>query len=170
MEKIYDTCLELCDQRHYKIVEKNDHQILALKKNGKQMCVFLANSHKFNIERLQEYISIMKKMDVWHCIIVYKDSATSVAKNFISGSDEMIIELFNEDELKFNLTKHILVPLHELVVFENNEECENFKKKYEKKLPIIKKTDPVARFYGFKKGDFIKVTRKDGFVCYRIIT
>ena len=168
MEKIYKTCVELCEQRDYKIVEQEDDQILAVK-DGKQLCVFLANSHKFNIERLQEYIFMMKKMDVWHCIIVYKDNATPVAKKIVSDSNEMVIELFNEDELKYNITKHYLVPLHELVVFENNEEYDIFKKKYGNNLPVILKTDPVARFYGFKKGDIIKVTRKNGYIAYRIV-
>ena len=108
-------------------------------------------------------------MDVWHCIIVYKDNATPVAKKIVSDSNEMVIELFNEDELKYNITKHYLVPLHELVVFENNEEYDIFKKKYGNNLPVILKTDPVARFYGFKKGDIIKVTRKNGYIAYRIV-
>lgn len=169
MEKAYETCIEIFTQRGYEIIEKDDDRILANKQCGKQICAFLANNHKFNIERIQEYIYMMKKMDVWHCIIVYKDNATPVAKKIVSDSNEMIIELFNEDELQYNITKHYLVPPHELVMFDNSKEYDIFKKKYGDKLPIILKNDPVVRFYGFKKGDILKITRKNGYISYRTV-
>lgn len=169
MERAYETCVELCEQRGYEIIEQDDDRILANKKCGNQICIFLANNHKFNIERIEEYIVMMRKMDVWHCIIVYKDNATPVAKKFVSDSTEMQIELFNEDELQYNLTKHYLVPLHELYEFKSKKEYDVFKKKFGEKLPVILKTDPVSRFYGFKKGDIIKITRKDGYVAFRIV-
>ena len=169
MEKAYEICIEMCDQRGYEIIEQDDDRILANKQCGKQICVFLANNHKFNIERIQEYIYMMKKMDVWHCIIVYKDNATPVAKKIVSDSSEMMIELFNEDELQYNITKHYLVPLHELYEFESKKDYDIFKKKFGDKLPVILKNDQIVRFYGFNKGDIIKITRKNGYVAFRIV-
>ena len=61
MEKCYKTCLEIFDQRGYDIIEKDEEQILAIKKDGKQICAFMATMSKFNVERIQEYISIMKR-------------------------------------------------------------------------------------------------------------
>ena len=168
--KAFEICKEMFVQRNYEIVEYDDERILAMKEDGSQICAFIpALMTKFNVDKIQEYISMIKKMDIWHCLIVYKDSATPIAKKVVDDSQEIRIELFNEDELKYNITKHYLVPLHELVVFENNEEYDIFKKKYGNNLPVILKTDPVARFYGFKKGDIIKVTRKNGYIAYRIV-
>lgn len=168
--KPYDICLEMFEQRGYEIVEQDDERILAIKEDGNQICAFISkNMTKFNVDRIQEYISMIKKMDIWHCIIVYKDSATPIAKKVVEDSKEIIIELFNEDELQYNITKHFLVPLHELLYKKKSKECDTFKKKYSDKFPVILKTDPIARFYFYDKGDVIRVTRKDGYITYRIV-
>ena len=169
MEKAYNTCLELFEQRGYDILEKDEDQILGIKKDGKQVCAFMANTPKFNVERIQEYISIMKQIDVAHAIIIYKDNATPVAKKIIEESTEMVLELFQEEEVQYNITKHYLVPKHELYCEKGSSNAKKFKEQYSDKFPIILKTDPVCRFYGFNKGDIIKVTRKDGHVIFRMV-
>ena len=169
MEKVYEVCVELLIQRGYDIIEKDDEHILALKKDGKQICVFLSDTPKFNVEKIQEYISLMRKIDVFHAIIVCKDNATPVAKKIIEESNDMIIELFHKEELMCNITKHYLVPKHELAFERGSNGAKEFKVKYSDKFPIILKTDPISRFYGFKKGDIIKVTRRGGNVMYRIV-
>jgi DNA-directed RNA polymerase I, II, and III subunit RPABC1 len=167
IEKAYKVCEEMFEQRGYNIVEKDDERILAIKEDGKQICAFInKTSTKFNVERIQECISMMKEMDVWHGLIVYSDTATPVAKKIVEESQKMKIELFHEKELQYNLTKHYLVPLHELKYKKDSEEAKEFKKN---KYPIISQTDPVARFYGWSTGDIIQITRKDNFIMYRII-
>ena len=112
--------------------------------------------------------SMMKKMDINHSIIVYQDTATPVAKKIIEESTELNIELFHVDELQYNITKHSLVPRHQIMYKKNTVGCSNFKKKYSSKFPLLQKNDPVARFYGFDTGDIIKITRDDG-VMFRIV-
>ena len=162
MEQAYKICIEMFEQRGYSIIESDECRILALKQDGSQICAFFT-LHKFSIERLEEFISMMKKMDVWHAIIVYKENATSVAKQSVSDSKEMVFELFEFDEMQYNRTKHYLVPKHEKV----DPELEGVKKQIIDKLPILFKTDPISRFYGFKKGDLIKINRKDNSIFYR---
>ena len=53
MDKAYEICIEMFEQRGYDIIEKDDDQILAIKKDGKQICAFMANTPKFNVERIQ---------------------------------------------------------------------------------------------------------------------
>ena len=174
MEKAYETCVEMIEHRGYIIIDQDDERILATRENrvtkkDEQICVFITNTSKFNVESIQEYISMMKKMDVWNCIIVYRDSATPVAKKIIEETKDMNIELFTEDELQYNITKHVLVPKHEIVFKKGTVGCVNFKKKYTDNLPIILKTDPVSRYYGYEKGDIIKITRRNGYVVFRIV-
>ena len=169
MEKAYQTCLELLDQRGYKIIEESDGQILAVKQNGDQICVCLSTNPKFNVERVQEYITIMKQMEVYHAIIIYKDNVTPVAKKVIEESKEMVIELFQEEEMQYNITKHYLVPKHELLYKKGSSALKEFKDKFSDKFPIILKNDPVCRFYGYSRGDIIKVTRENGTIMYRIV-
>ena len=39
----------------------------------------------------------------------------------------------------------------------------------ELKIPIILTTDAVSRFYGFSEGDCVRITRKDGYVTFRMV-
>ena len=108
----------------------------------------------------------MNQVNILHSIIIYGDTITPTVKKTIQTMTEMEIELFTESELLFNITKHILVPTHEkLSEFENKI----FKKKFGVKFPIILTTDPVSRFFNFKKGDIIRVTRKNNYVSYLVV-
>jgi DNA-directed RNA polymerase I, II, and III subunit RPABC1 len=169
MMKAYEICSEMIDQRGYKIIDKDDERILANKPDGTQMCIFLSNYSKFNVDSIQEYLSMMKKMEISHCIIVYRDNITPVAQKIVDDIFDMQIELFNEDELQYNITKHYLVPKHELMYKKGTPDCIKFKKKYTDKFPILQKSDPVCRFYNYDKGDIIKVTRRNDYVSFRVV-
>ena len=165
VSKAYDVCMEMFIQRGFDIVEQDEERILAVKDDGAQICAFIPKiMSKFNVECIQQYISMLKKMDIYHCVIVYKDSATPIAKKVVEDSCEILIELFNEEEMQYNITKHKLVPLHKLKYRKNSKECAAFSK-----YPIILKTDPVSRFYGFQKGDIIEITRSNGYITHRIV-
>ena len=167
IDTAYSTCIEMFIQRGYSIIEKDDERILAVKEDGDQICAFINKlCCKFNVERIQECISMMKDMNIWHGLIVYSDTVTPVAKKIVEESQKMKIELFHERELQYNLTKHYLVPLHELKYKKDNPEAKYFKTN---KYPIISQSDPVSRFYGWEIGDVIQVTRKDNFIMFRII-
>ena len=76
-------------------------------------------------------------------------------------------ELFTEQEIAVDITQHHLVPLHEKVLQTDDDftpkqllEARNF--------PKILSTDPISKYYNFKPGDIIRVTRKSGIVVYRL--
>lgn len=76
------------------------------------------------------------------------------------------IQLFNLRKLMFNITKHIMVPCHEVLnIWTNGNEVENIKKTYNvcqfSEFPIISHNDPVAKFIGLKKGEICKITRNN---------
>lgn len=169
MNKTYETCLEMLNQRHYINIIENDDHILAEKQNGEYICCFFQPIQKFNIEYLQEYINIMNKFKLSHAIIIYKDNITPIVKKTIYDLKDIIIECFIEDELQYNITKHYLVPKHELLYYVNSKEAIELRKKFNNKFPILLKSDPICRFYGFNKGDIIKITRKNNHVIYRIV-
>ena len=159
------------------------------------MCVFIITATKFNVESIQEFMSMMHKMNLKHSIIVYKDAVTPMAKKIIEENKginpffqlsqpyeriiilifilifiDMDIELFHVDDLQYNLTKHYLVPKHNLAYRKGRKGYINFKKSYDAdKFPILLTSDPVAKFYHYQKGDIIRITRQNGFVSYRIV-
>lgn len=174
MNKAYQTCIELIQQRGYEIDDNDDERILATRINQftgeeEQICVFLTKTSKFNVDSIAEFISSLQKMEVSHCIIVYKDNATPVAKKIVDESKDLRIELFDESELQYNITRHEIVPKHEIAYKKGTKDCVEWKKKYSDNFPILLSNDPICRFYGYDKGDVIKVTRKNGYVTFRIV-
>ena len=146
--------------------------VLALNKNGEQIGLFIIGS-KFNVETIQEYISTIRKIGLQSSIIVYRDTATPVAKKIVqelNDSKDMVIELFTEEELQYNPTEHKLYSPHEIAYKRGTSECIKFKKDHIGNLPEIYKSDAISRFFGFERGDIIKITRRtNGFVVYRIV-
>ena len=92
MEKALQTCVEIFQQRGYEIIEQDDNRVMAIKQDNEQVCAFMADTPKFNVERVQEYISLMNTMNISHALIVYKENATPVAKKVVDNATGMNIE------------------------------------------------------------------------------
>jgi len=108
----------------------------------------------------------MDEMQIFHSIILYKESITAFTKKAIEQSLEMTFELFAIEDLQFNITKHVLQPKFECLT---TEESTNFKKQYGIRFPTLRKDDPISRFYGYSKGDVIKITRPNKYISYSIV-
>lgn len=68
------------------------------------------------------------------------------------------VEIFQITDLLVNITKHLLKPQHRVLTA---EEKQRLLKKYsieEKQLPRMLGKDAIARYYGFEKGQVLKVT------------
>lgn len=105
-----------------------------------------------------------------HCIIVYPGVVTSFAKNHTAFVKDIEIELFHTRELMLNITQHILVPMkHRLL---DMKERKNIQKKYsikDSQFPRLYRDKPISKFFNFKEGDLIEITRRDGTITYRIV-
>ena len=160
---VRQTCTEMLEQRGYHIT---DPDLFIGEFGNKKIIVFYNTCAKLNVEKVQEYVSLLQQAGIHHCIINYKNSITPVAKKVIEELVDFKLECFEEKTLRFNITKHSLVPKH---IALPKKEADEFKKKYGIKIPVILKTDPVSRFFNFQRGDIIKVIRADGFISYRIV-
>lgn len=83
------------------------------------------------------------------------------------------VEVHTLNRLQVNITKHVLVPKHEVIHDKTvvDKLIEDFKLKNKYQLPMILKTDPIAKYYGMKSGDVVKITRNSPtageFIVYR---
>ena len=82
-------------------------------------------------------------------------------------------EVWQLDDLQVNITQHKMVPEHSVL---NEEDKANLMDKYKIKphqLPKIQKADPIARYFGVKRGDVMKIIRASEtagrYVTYRIV-
>ena len=167
-ERAFDICLEMLQQRNYEMIEidKDSLRIIAVKPDGQQMCVVFNSSPKFDTKSMKEIISIMNELEVIHSLVIYRDSITPATKSTLTQTTDIIIELFAEEDLQYNITKHYLQPKFECL---SEEESEKFKKKYGSKFGVLRFDRPIARFYNYQKGDVIRIIRKNGYISYRIV-
>ena len=158
------TVLEMLEQRGYTIVDTEN--IMALKPDGSQVIVFFNESTSFDTKSMKEILSVMNEAGVVHSIVIYKDKVTPATKSTLEQCDDMKIELFAEEDLQINITKHRLQPLFEKL---KDDEIVEFKKSFGLKFGILRIDRPIARFYNYSKGDVIRITRSDGYINYRIV-
>ena len=69
-------------------------------------------------------------------------------------------EMWNINELMYNIAKHDYVPKHEIVKDEHVDEILNTYNITVEELPGIRVNDPMARYVGAKAGQLIRIHRK----------
>lgn len=168
-ERVKQTLKEMFEQRGYKDIREEEDTLLATHQD-QTVCAFYTPIQKINMSEIRNKIAILWEMKIPHGIVVYEEGKENSNVNSIVATTVetgMNIELFQADDLQYNPIKHILVPKHEGL---SAKESKEFRDTYgAQKLPIILKTDPICRFFDFKKGSVVKITRRDGHVCYRIV-
>lgn len=149
------------------LVEKSDDE-------SNQLFVFFPEEEKVGVKPIKVYTDRMKEEGVTYAILVLRLDMTAFAKHAVQelSSDICHIEHFKEAELLVDITEHTLVPEH--IVLSQNEKAELLKRYRlkEMQLPRIQPNDPVARYYGMKRGNVVKITRPSEtagrYVTYRI--
>jgi DNA-directed RNA polymerases I, II, and III subunit RPABC1 len=136
-------------------------------KNNKIMIKFIVNQ-KLRINNLTNLVEDIITTQLFTendtLIIITHDKITNeIFDEFLETiyqKHNIFIQLFWIETLMVDITQHKLVPNHSIV---SNEEKEQLLQKYNlvsySQLPIIMKNDPVAKYYGGKRGDVFKINR-----------
>lgn len=111
-------------------------------------------------QMFETYVIVtMEKLTTNNLKAINEMDKTMLKEEIITTSLNM--QFFELKETQFNITKHTLVPKH--TVIKDDGEIEKIVQKYNLKsklhLPLILKTDPVARYYDIKPGQLVKVER-----------
>jgi DNA-directed RNA polymerase subunit H (RpoH/RPB5) len=168
MEKAKQICTEMLTQCGYNIISMEDEILKMLnKETNEPIVVFFDNQPKLNKGSISKYMSVMKDEGTTHSIIIYTDSVTNMTSKSVEQSIEMEIELFGMNELQFNITKHRLQPISFEVL--GVDDRSRLPHNFVNKIPVMKRTDPISRFYNFKGGNIIQVTDRRGLINYRVV-
>ena len=113
-------------------------------------------SGRVGVEFLRRMMHKMNAVGVKKGMMIIHSDITRVAKGL---ARENGIELIPKDFPSFNIFKHILVPVHEILM---EKEKEEMLKKYHVKvhqLPRSGASDPVVIAIGGRPGDVIRILR-----------
>jgi len=168
--------------RDYNKIQKKNMTILAYKKEdnkNENIIIFFSDSIKLDLEEFRTYYHIMMDNKCNHSILVYNNGKVNKYVmqliDVLKEQKNIHIELFENDWLVHNVTRHESVSKHILL---SDEEKEKLLEQYDpvgrgECFPKLLKTDPIARYYGFQKGQMIKILRphqKQGReIYYRIV-
>eukprot|EP00818_Percolomonas_sp_WS_P005839 CAMPEP_0117447114 /NCGR_PEP_ID=MMETSP0759-20121206/6701_1 /TAXON_ID=63605 /ORGANISM="Percolomonas cosmopolitus, Strain WS" /LENGTH=225 /DNA_ID=CAMNT_0005239425 /DNA_START=145 /DNA_END=822 /DNA_ORIENTATION=+ len=145
--------------------------------------VYFPEEEKIGLKEIKNLYVSMQQSNAKRAILVLRPSQrhsttktiSSQAMNAIDALEakKYIIEPFKEDELLVNITHHELVPQH---VPLSEEDKVNLLQKYklrDAQLPRMKRNDPVARYFGMKRGQVCKIIRPSEtagrYVTYRLV-
>lgn len=123
---------------------------------------------KLNVDVMKTLIRDMENSNLYHAIIVYAEVITSSCKRILENMMRFVFETWNLFELQYDITKHSLYSPHYLATHDEIKALKTARLNI-KDLPVLLKNDAVVRYFNFKKGDVIKIDRKNGITAYRII-
>lgn len=94
-------------------------------------------------------------------ILVVKEALTQNNTKFIDALDpKPNVQIFEIKRLQFNISKHSLVPKHEVISEQEEKQIlQEYSLKTKGQLPIILKTDAMAKYLNLKSGDIVRITR-----------
>ncbi|KAI8898956.1 RNA polymerase [Globomyces pollinis-pini] len=126
-----------------------------------RLLVFFSDEESLGVKHIKKICERMVSQQVFKGILVYQKGLTPSAKKTVvqDMAPKYMLELFCEDELLVNITKHILVPPHEVLTADEKKTLLQRYRLKDTQLPRIQSSDPIARYYGLKRGQVVKITR-----------
>ncbi|CEF69319.2 DNA-directed RNA polymerases I, II, and III subunit RPABC1 [Strongyloides ratti] len=119
-----------------------------------QMYIFFPDDAKVGIKTIKAICGQMQQQNVARSIIVVQNGITPSAK-------------------QFNITEHELVPEHIVMTEEEKRELLKRYRVAPSQLPRMQVSDPIARYYGLKRGQVVKIVRPSEtagrYVSYRVV-
>lgn len=192
--RVRKTCLEMLHDRSYLVAEeelkmdldfftetygtepnKDDLTVLAPKQDDPtdQIFVFFADDPKVGVKTIKIYAERMRNEGVSRAIMVVQISLTPFAKQCLGEmAPKYNVEVFVEAELLVNITKHVLVPVHQVLTKDEKKALLDRYRVKDTQLPRIQHVDPVARYYGMSRGQVVRIVRPSEtagrYVTYRL--
>ncbi|XP_071724741.1 DNA-directed RNA polymerases II and IV subunit 5A-like [Rutidosis leptorrhynchoides] len=139
-----------------------------------QIYVLFPKEATIGPSELKDMAKNAKSDNVFRAILVIHGKLTPKGQRYLNDTSSPVhLEVFKESELLVNIMEHALVPEHQVLT---TEEKKDLLEKYtvkETQLPRIQVTDPVARYYGLKRGQVVKILRASEtagrYITYRYV-
>ena len=138
-----------------------------------QLIVFFTEDTNVGVKPIRQFVQTMSDKNIMRAIVVIRQSITPAAQKIMQSLPKLKFEMFYEAELLVNITEHQLVPKHELLTADERKELLKRYHLRETQLPRIYQQDPVAKYFGLKRGDVVRILRASEtagrYVTYRLV-
>uniref|UniRef100_A0AAR2LRZ0 DNA-directed RNA polymerases I, II, and III subunit RPABC1 n=1 Tax=Pygocentrus nattereri TaxID=42514 RepID=A0AAR2LRZ0_PYGNA len=142
-----------------------------------QMFVFFPEEPKVGIKTIKMYCQRMQEENITRAIIVVQMGMTPSAKqSLVDMAPKYILEQFLQQELLINITEHevsLCLICEHCIVSLSGLSLTVVSKLKESQLPRIQAGDPVARYFGIKRGQVVKIIRPSEtagrYITYRLV-
>eukprot|EP00730_Choanoeca_flexa_P014566 TRINITY_DN6412_c0_g1_i1.p1 TRINITY_DN6412_c0_g1~~TRINITY_DN6412_c0_g1_i1.p1 ORF type:complete len:224 (+),score=22.88 TRINITY_DN6412_c0_g1_i1:48-674(+) len=195
--KVWTTLKQMCHDRGYRVTremmemsfedwkaahgEKTRKElsfpVQKLDDDADQMIVFFAEEKDVGTPTIKSLYARCREDACFRAIIVYQNKVAPMARRnidiLLTEDPPYIFEPFSEAELVFNVTRHMLVPLHEVLTPQEKDQLLRRYNVTEQNLPCMQRVDPIARYFGLRKGQIVRIVRSSKtagrYVTYRIV-
>ncbi|KEI42291.1 uncharacterized protein L969DRAFT_69223 [Mixia osmundae IAM 14324] len=163
LEQVSRTALNFHASRHVPVAGREETEV-------QQIYVFFAEERSLGIKPVREFLTVLLDRNLHSGILIYKQSITppalrasrALSSALAQAGQHTTAEALSESELLVNITQHTLVPKHEVLSPMDKAELLKKYRLKDTQLPRILLSDPVARYYGLKRGQVVKITRPSG--------
>ncbi|KAI5892793.1 RPB5 subunit of DNA-directed RNA polymerase [Schizophyllum commune H4-8] len=125
-----------------------------------QIFVFFSDERSVGVKTMRKLLGILEEKGIRRGIIIFPGNMTPAARKVIVAMQSQYrLEEFSEADLLVNITHHTLVPQHIVLKPEEKRELLERYRLKETQLPRIQIADPVARYFGLRRGQVVKIIR-----------
>lgn len=174
--KLWRTAFEniqlMLERRDNYIFECIEHESILTFTNpeNKKILLFFHYCDKMGIDTLRNLIQFAEYEGIRNIIIILQNTWSTNCKKVIENLMHYDIEVFDLDEFQYDITTLYYFVPHEKLTKE--DEIATIRQSYGTSIPVILKSDPIAKYYKFDRGDIVKVWRNDfdqPSISYRIV-
>lgn len=139
-----------------------------------KIIVYFPEDEKVGVKPIKAYADQMREESISNAILVVKGGLTPFSKTALKemARGGYNIEYFRDIELLVDITEHKLVPEHVVLTDQQKKELLERYRLKPNQLPRIQSIDPIARYFGMKKFQVVKIIRPSEtagrYVTYRI--
>ncbi len=141
---------------------------------------------RVGVASIQEIDACMQRENVESALVIVRESITPKAQQALieltrsrtTDETEKLqvkkrIQVFTQMELVYNVTKHVDVPPHQLLSRADTDALLREYKCSLGDLPNLLVSDPIAKYYGLKRGNVCKITSRSetaiSTIRYRVV-
>mgnify|MGYP003337301957 CR=1 FL=1 len=122
---------------------------------------------KMGTDHLKFYLHACESTVVRNIILIYQNIMTTNCLKVIQNLFQYDLETFSMNDFRYDITQLYYYVPHEKVI--QPDIVHEIRQKYGTNLPTLLKSDPIVKYFGFRRNDIIKITRSENEFVYRLV-